>query len=248
MKNHLREVQQRLSKLSAAIASSEAARAKAYMNSKLKFLGLRVPVQRAAYKMPYSFTAEMVDKQLKTWDFIWKNSDCAEVMSQALLFTEIEKKKNPEKLWATIKSWADRVENWGHADSLASTYSYLLEVKPKLVLPQLKRWNKDAYSWKRRLSLVSLLYYSQLRKKVLPYSVLESFVRPLLRDSDMYVQKGVGWTLREMHNVYPRQTSAFIRKHCLRLSTIAFTSSTEKWSKAEKAPLLRDRKIKRQSP
>ena len=70
-------------------------------------------------------------------------------------------------------------------------------------------------------------------------------VKPLLKDSHVYVQKGVGWTLREMGNVYPAQTKKFVKQNCLKLSSIAFTTATEKWAEKEKAPLKQARKAVR---
>ena len=61
---------------------------------------------------------------------------------------------------------------------------------------------------------------------------------------DYYVQKGVGWALRELHTVYPRETLPFIQLHLKNISPIAFTIAIEKMSLKEKEKLKLLRKNK----
>jgi len=42
------------------------------------------------------------------------------------------------------------------------------------------------------------------------------------------VQKGVGWTLRELHTVYPNETLTWLKQDIKLLSSIAFTIAIEK--------------------
>ena len=56
-------------------------------------------------------------------------------------------------------------------------------------------------------------------------------VSPLLKDKDYYVQKGVGWTLREAIQAYPKEVGKFIDQFVNDLSPIAFTTVCEKISK-----------------
>jgi 3-methyladenine DNA glycosylase AlkD len=99
---------------------------------------------------------------------------------------------------------------------------------PDDVYGQLEQWNTDESLWKRRQSVVSLLYYSRTKKSFLPFNKLERLITPLIGDKEYYVQKGVGWTLRELHNVYPDESRAYFKKHIRSLSSIAFSTAIEK--------------------
>lgn len=66
-----------------------------------------------------------------------------------------------------------------------------------------------------------------------------------VESSDHYVQKGVGWTLRELHNVYPKETYAFLAANIDRLKSYAFSASTEKMTQDGKARLKRLREKER---
>ena len=64
----------------------------------------------------------------------------------------------------------------------------------------------------------------------------------LLDDPHVYVQKGVGWTFRELFNAYPALARKLLKKHIYRISGIAWQAATEKLPKNEKKALLQLRK------
>jgi 3-methyladenine DNA glycosylase AlkD len=75
---------------------------------------------------------------------------------------------------------------------------------------------------------VSLIYYSSQREKVLPLKKILDLIQPQLEFDHYYVQKGVGWTLREAYNVYPEKTFALVKKNIGKISAHAFSAATEK--------------------
>ena len=131
-------------------------------------------------------------------------------------------------MWPVIVEWQNSVDDWGLCDSLSKVYTKIIEVNEAAVYVQLKAWNTDEDKWKRRQSVVSLLYYSRTKKRFLTFSQIEQLTHPLLKDKEYYVQKGVGWALRELHNVYPNETFARLKTHIRSVSSIAFTIALEK--------------------
>ena len=203
--------------------------------SKLKFLGLKVPQIRKALKHPFSFSDLPKGEAIEIWTQIFFATDIYEVMSMPLGWVEgLRKKQSILEFWPELRKWSARVDNWAHADDLSKTYAVIIEEAPGRVLPTLKIWNRSRKPWLRRLSVVSLICYAGLRKKVLPFGTLMSFVLPLLDDPDRYVQKGVGWTLREIGTVYPDQTWEFLKKNIKRIRPAAFQATTERLTVARK--------------
>lgn len=90
--------------------------------------------------------------------------------------------------------------------------------------------------------MVSLYYYARSRKNPLPYDDAIILIESLLDDSDYYVQKGVGRTLRELYHLYPEQTLAWIRSHVSALHPRAWQAATEKLSREEKEELKKKRR------
>lgn len=217
---------------------AQAARVKRYMNSELDFLGLTVPQQRTVHQKGFSFTGLKPEAVLDVWDAIWQRSNCYEVMSQALFYYENPRNcRDFSSVWSVLRRWVDRLENWGHSDTLSGIYARFLEQYPREVYPMLKEWNRSAHPWKRRQSVVSLFYYYRARAKVLPASKITPLLKRLLRDGHYYVQKGVGWTLREFGQAHPREAREFLHRHALELHPAAYTAAVEKYPAAEKARL-----------
>jgi 3-methyladenine DNA glycosylase AlkD len=203
-----------------------------------------VPAHRKAARHPYSFAAGTFGEQLLVWDQIWNSSNNFWVRVHATFFLE-RHLKDPaqlEAMWPVIVKWQDSVDDWGLCDALAKVYTKILVVSPEKVYRTLKKWNKDDSLWKRRQSVVSLLYYSRTKKTYLPFAQLEALITPLLADKEYYVQKGVGWALRELRNVYPEEAYAYLTKQVRAISPIAFTISIEKMSEKDKNKLKALRK------
>ena len=113
-----------------------------------------------------------------------------------------------------------------------------MEKMPEEIYSQYERWNKSDNPWERRQSLVGMLLYSKKRKTLLPAIKLLNMVEPLIQDKDYFVQKGLGWALREIGNIYPEETMAFLHKNCINLHSVAFTTAIEKISPELPGPSL----------
>ena len=203
-----------------------------------------VPTHRRASRHSYSFSNSPIEQQLAIWDLVWRNSDDFWMRVHAVFFLErnMNKPGALQAMWPVIVKWQDQVDDWPLCDALAKIYTKTLFVAPVKVYAQLKKWNKDHDPWKRRQSVVSLLYYSRTKKTHLPFGKIEKLVTPLLPDKEYYVQKGVGWTLREMYTVYPKETFPYFIKHIKSISSIAFTIAIEKMSAQQKIQLKAFRK------
>ena len=189
-----------------------------------------IPTHRQASKHPYAFSALPFKTQLEVWDELWRTTDDFWVRLHAFFFLERHIKKETELLamWPVIVKWQQQVDDWGLCDALAKIYTKILEVLPGPVYKQLREWNTSKNLWKRRQSVVSLLYFSRTKKTFLLFEDIMQLIAPLVPDKEYYVQKGVGWALRECHTVYPRQTLAWLSSNIKLVSSIAFTISIEK--------------------
>lgn len=214
--------------------------------SKLRYIGLRVPALRRAYRTGFSFSKGKPDDVAKIWDYVWRNSDCFEVMSIALAwFEDPRQRKSLVSHWPRLKKWPSRIDNWAHSDTLSGIYARIHEDSPKVAYDTFRKWNDSNNPWLRRLSIVSLFYYSSQRKKFPPFSRVTALLTPQLTFNDYYVQKAVGWTLREAGNVYPILAYAFIERNIDRISAGAFSAATEKMTGKQREHLKRLRKSQR---
>ena len=159
---YLKEVERKLKSL----AKSYPKVVETYYNTNYCFIAaIPIPIQREISKQGFSFSNLSQNEQFKIWNYVWKNTKYFEVMNQPLFFLERYSKDLDLSLWSKIKPWSTRVDNWAHGDWLCSFYSSLNELYPEKTIPILKKWNTSPKPWLRRLSIISLFYYSSMRKK-----------------------------------------------------------------------------------
>ena len=228
MKKYISEVESVLQKLP---KRTSAQNPEAYIGggqSKLKYIGLKVPDLRSTMKNGFSFYQEEQEDIARIWDYIWHHSDTYEVMSLALIWFEgFKDHKELKKYWPLLKKWSSRIDNWAHSDGLCGIYARIFEHDPGL-FKTFSAWNRSKNPWLRRISLVSLFYYSSQRDRVPPLPKVISLLKPQLDYDHYYVQKGIGWTLREAGNIYPNEVYAFIETHIHRIRPEAYSAATEK--------------------
>ena len=212
----------------------------------LNVLGLRLPVMYQIEQQGHSFYTTF-DPTLKIYNTIWKEATTHEVMTQALMYVHRHENQLTRTHWKTLKTWINRIENWEHADFLCSIYSVLLEHFPDTIEPTLRQWNQSRNPWKQRASIVSTIYYASKKRTPPSRQLVFDLIKPLIPHQDPYVQKAVGWQLREAYNLWPKQTLALINQHLTDLSATSFSYATEKLSKEQKAPMKEKRKEHRKS-
>ena len=246
MRKYVAEVEDTLRAAARGIDPAKAEERKFFMKATMPMLGLTVPQQRQVHKAGFSFSGLPRSRQFPIWDAVWRTARTHEGKVQPLYFLgKMQGMEDAEAEWEIVRGWADDINCWDQSDGLSQAYSALLEARPDMVYPTLRAWNGDADPWKRRQSVVSLLYYAQFRKRVPALNKILPLVENLLDDPDYYVQKGVGWTLRETYNAYPKQALAFVSKHAAAIDPAAFSAALEKMTPAEKAGIKERRKARR---
>lgn len=215
-----------------------------YMGTEYKMLGLNVPAQRAIFKKGYSFSALVLPDQMKIWNEIWNETKVFEILTQAMFFPEKNVKKlDQAELLHMFKKWIRKVDNWGHSDMMSAVIAKMLVNYPDPTFGQLQKWNGSKNPWERRQSIVPLAMYHR-RNQDLDYGLVIALVKKLLEDDHYFVQKGVGWSLREIGTQYPNEIWKFLNENIRKISAIAFTASVEKIpaDQKEKLKLLRKKK------
>jgi 3-methyladenine DNA glycosylase AlkD len=213
--------------------------------SRFEFLDLPIPTLDGRLRLGFSFSGRTVPELWRIWDSIFRSTPVFEAATAAIAFASDRPVEELSENRSLLLRWVERSDNWATSDGLSSLYSRILEHdrggsrrRPPL-LDRLELWSESRNPWKRRQSLVSLLYYSSVRdrSRILPFRRLIGFVESRLEDPHYYVQKGVGWTVREIQNVYPEETFRWLRRNVGRISAAAWQASTEKLPAARKSEL-----------
>ncbi len=242
---YTKEVEDTLNRLSLKNDKAKADKLKKYIGTNLNVLGLVTKVQIDTHKQGFTFYSEEKEKTFLIFNGIYKQSSIFEVKNSAFIFLDkYHKHISLKTQLKTLPTWVKYVDNWAHSDSLSKYLTRLVEDDSTKIemLSIIKKWNRSKNLWERRQSLIALYYYARTKKQHIDFELTQELVLPLLNDKEYFVQKAVGWTLRESYNVHPKQTFTFIEEHIKNIGPTAFTTCLEKMTEKQKQVLKLKRK------
>jgi 3-methyladenine DNA glycosylase AlkD len=103
-----------------------------------------------------------------------------------------------------------RIDNWAHSDGLSSFYAKMFLAFPLEVYSQLLSWSESKNLWERRQSVVVIAYVIRNKKALLSFDESIENIEKLFMDKEYFVQKGIGWALREICRHYPEDQPKFM--------------------------------------
>ena len=178
-----------------------------YMQDKFRFLGVRGATRTEIYKKYFPDTRKT---KIIDWDFIescW-NKEEREFQYVVVYYLKAMQKflKREDisrlKYLIVTKSW------WDTVDLLAKVVGSLvirIEGYDQIML----EWSKDSNIWLKR---VAILYQLSLKEKV-DKQVLERILVNNLGDSEFFINKAIGWALRDYSKFNPEWVREFIEKN-----------------------------------
>jgi len=217
-----------------------------YIGTKYPVLGIANPTLRkiAGEDLGMEHLAE--DEQWKQLEKVWFESGVFDVMSIVLYMTEKRfRKADKQQLLIRLVSFLDRVDNWAHSDFISGLFGKLAVHLEEDIMDQMRRWNNSKKPWERRQSVVIISYYLRINKQSYGFNELVALVTPLHADADYFVQKGVGWALRDLGKKHPEQQLAYLNEFVCDLSAAAYATAVEKIKPEIKDELKARRKVAR---
>ena len=213
-------VEELAKELKAIANPNDAAAMKAYIKNKFEFLGVKTPARR---KLTKAFFKQQTDSVID-WDFIneaW-NNPYLELQYTALDYLEIRKKLlTPSDLprlkkLAQTKSWWDTID---FLDRLVgSIIARFPETKEIIVA-----WSCDEDIWLRRLAID----YQLLRKEKTDTELLEKILVNNLGRTEFFINKAIGWALRDYSKTNPDWVRAFIERHQTEMAALSIREGSK---------------------
>ena len=200
------DVEELLENLKAVANPDDAGAMKAYMKNKFEFLGVKTPARR---KLAKAFFKQQTDSAID-WNFIneaW-NNPYRELQYAALDYLEIRKKLlTPSDLprlkkLAQTKSWWDTID---FLDRLVGSIIARFPETKEIILA----WSCDEDIWLRRLAINHQL----LRKEETDTELLENILVNNLGQTEFFINKAIGWALRDYSKTNPDWVRDFIERY-----------------------------------
>ena len=239
----LLEIQGIFSKLSLSEKPSGINNLQQYVGTKYHFYALKNPTVQAVFKKGFSFSQEPMSVQMDFYTQLWNESNCYEMMNLSLMYLAIYCKKHKDfDAFLLAKSFLFKIDNWAHSDFLSSIIGRHMIYAEANIYKDLYAENNAENLWERRAALVPLLYHLKSKKSTLTEKHFFDSINPRILDEGYYVQKAVGWLLREFGEKFPNELLSFLYTNAYQMSSMAFATATEKITLTDKEQLKLIRK------
>ena len=199
-------VEELVKELKAVAKPDDAVAMKAYMKNKFKFLGVKTPARR---KLAKAFFKQQTDSVID-WNFIneaW-NNPYRELQYTALDYLENRKKLFTPSDLSHLKKQAQTKSWWDTIDFLDRLVGSIIARFPE-IKEIILSWSCDEDIWLRRLAIDHQL----LRKEETDTELLEIILVNNLGQTEFFINKAIGWALRDYSKTNPDWVKDFIERH-----------------------------------
>ena len=192
-----------------------------YMLNKFEYIGIKTPERRKIFKNSFK---EYKNKEKIDWEFVnkcWENkyrefqyvaADYLKNMKDKLTIDDIPKFKR----LILEKSW------WDTIDNLDMTIG-ALALKDSNVNKILLEWSLDENIWLRRIAIDHQL----LRKEKTDTELLEKILKNNLGQAEFFINKAIGWALRDYSKTNPNWVKNFIEKNREKMAKLSIREASK---------------------
>jgi len=180
-----------------------------YMKFKFPYLGIKTPERKALTKcilveksksdIDWNFVFDCFNKDER--EFLYVGIDYLSRVKDKFIKDDIE---HLEAL-ALIKSW------WDSIDSIAPLVGYMVMKHPELKEEKIALWIESDNIWLKRLSIIFQLKF----KMDTDLKFLECAIKKNAFTGEFFVDKAIGWQLRELSKTNKEWVRQFMKENQL---------------------------------
>ena len=160
---------------------------------------------------------------------LWDSDIFEARITAAKLLTQARIRPDGE-VWALIASWVADFDSWAIADHACMAGRKRIEAEPARV-EQVEAWSRSDHMWSRRAALVIMLPWTRQRHpKPADLEIRERVLGWAARyvdDHEWFIQKAVGWWLRDLSKRDPARVRAFLDQHGARMKPFAVREASK---------------------
>ena len=186
-----------------------------YMRNQFVFYGLPTPKRKAVYKdflkeekksgqIDWAFLDRCYEDEHREFQYLV--CDYLTVMDNFLAYDDIPR----IKAYIKCKSW------WDTTDSLDRVIGQI-GLRDSRVDALMLEWSLDGDFWVRRVAIDHQL----CRKEKTNTELLEKILVNNFGSDEFFINKAIGWSLRDYSKTNPEWVRAFVEKHADRMSKLS---------------------------
>jgi 3-methyladenine DNA glycosylase AlkD len=183
--------------------------ASAYMRGLFPFIGMKTEIRRSAQKSWIDSLKTLEDRNLR-WLIIralWDKEERDYHYAAIDLLNSWPKKFFSEEDAVELEWMLNEKSWWDSVDAIASNYlgKWAL-VFPEKARETFEKWRHHDSFWLQRSCLIYQLKY----KDRVDIAYLESLIRQMNGNKEFFIQKAIGWSLRQLSKYKPQEVSRIL--------------------------------------
>ena len=192
----------------------------AYMKNQFAFLGIQANPRKEIENKIFKFVSKE-DLDFKFTDKCYKNKyrefqyaavDYLNFKKKYLNMSHIEILKN----YILTKSWWDTID---HLDKIVGD----IALRDERVNEILLNWSLDDNIWLRRIAIDHQI----LRKEKTNAELLEKIIINNFNQKEFFINKAIGWSLRDYSKTNPKWVRDFIKRHKNSMSNLSIREASK---------------------
>lgn len=192
-------------------APNNAAPMKAYMKNQFEFLGIKTPLRKELEKPFFKKLDKNSPIDREFVKSLWKE-EYREFQYLGVDYLIKEKKKLQNDDIHFIKELIINKSWWDTIDLIAShLVGEICQKYPKLIDEYILKWSQDENMWLRRTAILFQLKYKENTNT----EVLEKVILNNNEDNEFFIEKAIGWALREYSKSNKEWVKIFISSYKL---------------------------------
>jgi 3-methyladenine DNA glycosylase AlkD len=193
----------------------------AYMKSTMAYHGVPTPLLRRVCKELFAGLQfeSAADWQSRVLD-LWRNAQFREERYAAMSLAG-HKQARPFQTPAAMRMYEELIVTgawWDYVDDIAShRVGPILRDHPTPMRSKMLSWSTSKDMWKRRTSIICQLGFKEATDLELLYACIE----PSLGSREFFLQKAIGWALRQYAWTDGAEVKRYVRLNSTRLSALS---------------------------
>ena len=193
---------------------------KTYMKNHFDFLGVRTPARR---KVSKKFFKDFKEPEID-WEFVeacW-SKPYREYQYIAIDYLVIKKRDLVLSDLSRLKELAQRKSWWDSIDGFDKLVGKIVLDNPEAKQTILE-WSLDDDFWLRRIAIDHQL----LQKEKTDTELLEQILVNNLNHTEFFINKAIGWSLRDYSKTNPEWVRAFLDKYSSQMAGLSIREASK---------------------
>lgn len=196
---------------------------KAYLKDQFEFLGLAKPIRAKLEKEFVKSTKQLTKAEVISLVLELTKFEYREYLYTSQMVMQANYKKFDYEDILKLTEITRHNQWWENTDGFQSFLKKWFRANPEYIRPFVLEFYKDENLWMRRLAIIAQLGLKDLTD----YTVMKRAIRYNFKYDQFFIQKAIGWALRDYSKVSPTEVATFIATYQDKMSNLAIREGSK---------------------